>query len=572
MVAWRASVAALIPLLGCGEVAPPGDPQDAPAHRAALTITSPAEDAWVFEDAPELVVEGTAQGLRALRLRVDQGPWHPLEAHPGWGLSLQTTHGVHTVEVTGVAADGQAHRVVRRVGLGWQVVLAPPQAHDEPVVLRWDRDGLAGWWAQGAAAGPRLDLVPLLQAGLRGAAEDPGHPVQALRATAADLAATRAPLAEPLERAAALGLPPARVVADAFGTSLGEVLLPPEALAAPLLAAHPAEAECCAADVGALLGGLAPWLATLGAKGPHPGLLAAVTPVLLEGDFSVAVAGRVQALLADGLDASGHPVRGALGHPEATLDRQDPEAITVQGLAARPRIALTLRVPPGPHFGAPAEAAPGTAQAHPAWSLPPWLLARQIIALAQARAIHDGETRRVDYALGNLEPGLSVGWSGGHVQATLSPALGGGARAAWAWELVLEAVQDRLDVAPAEPEGPLEWALPAVDWPGGAADLEARIREGLTGQMERLLATLAAQRQAPGAPLLLFDGHGLRFDEGAGVEPVDGAVRGSLKALPVRPGAPVRLVATGLEEPMFLQVDGGEAGVRVGVIPGASRW
>ena len=277
--------------------------------------------------------------------------------------------------------------------------------------------------------------------------------------------------------AGAIGIPPARALAEILETDPTEPILPlgdvVDVVVEQVVATHPATQvrrgpptperpdgvyPVAPASLPISLGDVVTDFASLPDRfgpadtplGRHPGFIDAAEGVtVLEPDFALTVRVDLNALpyrgldLTDASDAAVNSTRSQI----ATLFRtSDPDWLRIEGLRANPTVgSLTLRVEESDAFhlaGATREPAPRGASS--VWDLPPWAFER-VAAEASFRALSAGGERctRYDLASGARAFDACVDATGWAVFETFA-GLGNPPDPLYLWDLVSEVAQVRL--------------------------------------------------------------------------------------------------------------------------------
>jgi hypothetical protein len=343
-----------------------------------------------------------------------------------------------------------------------------------------------------------------------------------LRTTPDNVILTGTKLEELIGLAGAVGVPPARALADLLQIGLTDEVLPVDvaaaALADGLVASHPraqfrpgpATPENPSGLVPVAPGsipitlldvadGFTSLASRFGAVGAHPGFVSAVDglDVLLD-DFEMVVAIDVNALPYKGVDLTSASVASVNSTPsqiDGLFPTDSADWLTIRGLVAEPKIgALTLTVVENDGFvagGATREPLPRGAS--PAWDLVPWELERILVDAAQrdaARLVEDCD----EYTLGTGTVALrgcvdATGW----VTLETFTGIGNPPPPAYVWDLLLEIAQVRLhDGGLAEGEADAEVTLRDLPLGLGADAFVAQIRDNLAANPGALLELAVA--------------------------------------------------------------------------------
>jgi hypothetical protein len=272
---------------------------------------------------------------------------------------------------------------------------------------------------------------------------------------------------------AAIGIPPARILADLLGRRVTDPFFPPEIVADVLLrnviATHPnvqtrkgpvddehpdgrwpvppGHVPLTLADVVTNFEDMA---TRFGPAGAHPGFVQEATGIsVVEEEFAMATKVTANVLPFKGIDLSNAAianVNSIASQIERLHDFSDPEWLTLTGIAATPIVGLlSFRLVENEAFirgGTGKEPTPtGNSSG---WDLPSWEFERLVLDMAQA-SVADASPRCTRYALGTGVEAFEGCIDGaGWVELTTFSGAGDPPAPAYVWDLELELAQIRL--------------------------------------------------------------------------------------------------------------------------------
>jgi len=369
-----------------------------------------------------------------------------------------------------------------------------------------------------------LELTPLVQNALLQLKTLPAAEVAALPLAArnmrtllnitpdnVDLSGTS--LEDLIALSGAVGLPPARALADIFEIGINENFIPIEAntqaVVEGLIASHPAaqvrngpvdaahpdglwpvapnSLPITLGDVVSNFEGLAERFGpTLTPFGMHPGFISEAEGFsVVEDEFAMTVKVNLNALPykgADLTDVSGASVNSIASQIESVFPVDDPDWMRVDGLVPSPAISkMTVVMVENDQFIASGDAREPLPMGNsPAWDLPPWEFER-VVAEMMMIAAQDISAHCTEYTLGTGVQAFSAcidasSW----VDFQTFNNVGNPPPPSYAWDIVLELAQVRLhDGGLAEGEADIAFSLTDVPLGVDAADIVEEIRTNM---------------------------------------------------------------------------------------------
>lgn len=369
-----------------------------------------------------------------------------------------------------------------------------------------------------------LELTPLVQNALTQLKELPDAEVAALPQAAqnmrtllnitpdnADLEGTS--LEDLTTLSGAVGIPPAKALADIFEIGITENFIPIEAntqaVVEGLIATHPAtqwrdgpvDAEhpdgkwpvapnslpITLGDVVTNFEGLTERFGPAETEwGTHPGFISEAEGLtVVEEEFAMTVKVDINALPykgADLTDVSGASVNSTASQIATVFPVDDPEWMQVEGLVADPSISkMTVIMVENDQFIAGGNAKdPAPNGNSEAWQLPPWQFERVVAEMTQL-AVADVSDHCTTYELGTGVDVFNACIDATHwVEFETFNNQGNPPPPSYAWDVVLELAQVRLhDGGLAEGEADIAFTLSDVPIGVSADDIVAQIRENM---------------------------------------------------------------------------------------------
>jgi hypothetical protein len=296
-------------------------------------------------------------------------------------------------------------------------------------------------------------------------------------------------LEELVALSAAVGIPPAKALANLFGTEVTGDFIPPEIVAevmldlvvgshpnaqlrrGPVDAEHPdgmwpVAPRAVPLTLADVITNFEDMAERFGPAGDHPGFVAEARGItVIEEDFRMSTLVNANALPFKGLDltnASVASVNSIAAQIETAHDYSDPDWIQIEGLVEDPRVErLTFTVLEHDEWVPGGETRePLPFGSSPAWDLEPWIFERLISQMAQVKAL-EVPAHCDTYELGTGADAFTAcidetGW----VELTTFNDVGSPPPPAYLWDLDLEIAQVRLhDGGLAEGEADIELTI-----------------------------------------------------------------------------------------------------------------
>ncbi len=333
------------------------------------------------------------------------------------------------------------------------------------------------------------------------------HTLLSMTPDDADLSGTS--LEELIALSGAIGIPPAKALANLMGVGVTDPMVPLEDVASAfvetVVASHPAAQvrpgpvddehpdglwPVAPGTIPVTLDDVAFNFETLpekfGPVGDHPGIVEDASGVLVtEEDFRFTVKVSAQALPYKGVElatATKATVNSKPGQIEHLFDFDDPSWLTLDGLVPEPRIGvLTQRVLEDDGF-VPGGTSPDPAPTgnSPAWDLPDWLFESLIVETGFRRAAKvPPHCDEYELGTGTVAFRACVGDDGWVTMETFND-VGDPPPPAYLWDLLLEIAQVRLhDGGLAEGEADIEITVRDVPVGLSADEIADRIRANI---------------------------------------------------------------------------------------------
>jgi len=510
--------------------------------------------------AAQVVLRGTVEddgGVAALQIAGGSGTVDDVPITSPFEIPVSLQPGLNTVVVIATDTAGNATSVPVTLRRARTFELAEPTPSGTVLTLSLDRDALAELVPeadQRALTLANVDLRPAMVNAFNAVKEPEVYGVDTSKWTqrqwnshailniTPDNLDPSGTLMEPLLNVAqAVGVPPARILAETFGIAPTDSILAGsqivDALIDNVVGSHPnaqfdeeTGRPIFVLSLYDVLRDLETLGERLGPVGDHPGLVGGggTHGDLLEPGFAMNVTATSQFTRYDGVDAS-RDAKDFLfllppDTPAVTFDFEDPSTFTVVGMKDEPTIDFQFQV-----YGILEHIAPGTEQyANPApppfaegfyfgsseaWSIPRYFDER-VITESAFRIYHEqfadtGYEYTHVYDAGNIDEVATVHWDRGWLTITTKGDLGSPPPPAYIWDLVLDVVQERaLDGGIAPFGGSLLFDMAAIPVGLDADQLIAQLRPTLQEQAVEMSDVLVGREQiaASGADFVFQPG------------------------------------------------------------------
>lgn len=521
-----------------------------------IALLSPADGSVRLEDAPLVTVTGQAadaSGIEQVLVGLDGDELLPAELSPTPGgvaftAAVQLAAGRSRVVAVAVDRAGRQGRAEAVVLTPQRVVLTAPTDGPPPLfTLTVDREGLAELLPPERLDEIRvlcLDMADVVAAALAAIRDPAAHGMdldampQAARnlqrvltmgPDTADLGGTA--LDQVMAVTAALGIPPATVLAALVDIAPDAPFLPPDVVEAavvrdlvethPTLLADPCGPHSLTVTLGDALADMQTLGAKLGPVGDHPGLVSGTPRAAVMTDaFAMTLTAESHLRPRDGLDlGAGRSTVFLLDGPVALgFDFADPARFSVKGLADEPLVAMVFHMAEhaglvGPSASIPASLDDSPKGTSPGWDLPPWTF-EHLVLDASYEAFHalwaPTFATELVYGVGEAREAAVIGWDHGVVTVTTpgppTTPVGDPPPPSFLWDLLLDVAQVRLhDGGLAEGAASVDITLEGVRVPLTAQQMEAELRASMGAQAALLSELLAGDRSdyAPPADVVL---------------------------------------------------------------------
>lgn len=515
----------------------------------ALALTSPGAGPALQTDEDQILLGGTASdagGLASLRIESSKGSVQAIAPASPWQTSVLLEPGLNQLTVVAVDRAGNSTSLPLQVDRTRVIRLNAPQGGQASAKLSLDRAALASLLSEEDQKKIKAATVPLrpaivaslqairepekygVNAALWGQAEKNLSRLLGMSPDNADLKGTS--IEELLGLAAAVGLPPARLLSDLLGIEVTDPFLPIDALADVMLAnsvaTHPNATldaqgqpvlEISLHDVFQDLKTLGP---RFGPAGDHPGFLDGPTEAkVLESGFLMGLPVKTNLRQYDGVDASATSKASLFlleGDSVLELDFTSGQ-FSIVGLADEPSVDLRVRVREAQGFFPagkskevnPDPKAPGFFLGDgPAWGLKPWFIERLVTDAAYRRYApsygSSGYKKALSYDAGSIKEAAKLSWDRGWVSIATSGGIGAPPPPQYIWDMILEVAQVRLHDGVAEGAADVAFDLKKIPVGLTADELIAQLKPTLQAQAPELSKLLAGSAGLASSPVDFF--------------------------------------------------------------------
>jgi hypothetical protein len=522
-----------------------------------LTLTAPGPGPTLRTDDDVITLEGEVsddQGVAEVRVETASGggqaasldaPGQP-ESQP-WKVDLKLVPGVNKLLLVARDVGGNVSKTPIEITSSRVHRLSAPKSNQGSTTLALDRTAMSALLKDDDQKKLKLatiSLRPAVVAALGAIKEPekhgvdtklwgaPEHNMNTLLNMTPDTANLQGSSVQALLNiAGAVGLPPARVLAELLGldvtSSFVALDIATDVIMEQLIGNHPNidHDDKGQPAITVSLYDVFQDLHTIGQRfgpaGDHPGFLSGQTEAkVLEPGFRMQVPVRSNLEQYDGLDASADS-KAALfvlgGDKVLELDFSS-NAFSIVGLTDEPTVDLRMTLQENPEFlhaGDQKEANPDAQHAgfyrgnSPVWQAQPWQLERIVaeIGYRQNYGLYPSGNYKntLKYDAGSIMNAAVVQWDRGWVEISTAGGIGMPPPPQYAWDILLEVAQIRLhDGGVAEGKADLAFALKGLSIGLTADELVASVKPQLQAQSGDLSKLIAGTSGLAGSTCDLF--------------------------------------------------------------------